>query len=135
MFLKNLSISGPVKMQLYKLQSIISPILLPNHHHNQLKIKRVVTVNFWCYCKRSWWKTIEMRGNLWAPGGGAEKTYVDTSKKTCRFVHLPVDLFGDFNKILNLNEKTSGNDRNLSMVVAFRETVRECNLTNLNMSK
>lgn len=39
--------------------------------------------------------------------------------------------FGDFNKILNLNEKIGSNDRNSNMVVDFREAVNECNLVDL----
>lgn len=39
--------------------------------------------------------------------------------------------FGDFNKILNLNGKCSGKDRNLNMVTSFREVVQACNLVDL----
>lgn len=38
---------------------------------------------------------------------------------------------GDFNEILNLNEKTGGNDRNLSMVADFREVINECKLSDI----
>ncbi|KAL9422716.1 hypothetical protein AB3S75_034905 [Citrus x aurantiifolia] len=39
--------------------------------------------------------------------------------------------FGDFNEILHPNEKLGGKDRNLDMVAAFRETVKDCNLIDL----
>ena len=39
--------------------------------------------------------------------------------------------FGDFNEILNLNEKLGGNDQNLNMVVDFREAMNDCNLVDL----
>lgn len=39
--------------------------------------------------------------------------------------------FGDFNEILNPNEKMGGNDKNLSMVAEFRDAVRECKLVNI----
>lgn len=56
-------------------------------------------------------------------------------KRLADLFTYPWTFFVDFNKILNLNEKTSGNDRNLSMVATFRETVRECNLTDLDVNK
>lgn len=38
---------------------------------------------------------------------------------------------GDFNEILNLVEKTGGNDRNLSMVAYFKAAVEDCHLTDV----
>ena len=39
--------------------------------------------------------------------------------------------FGDFNEVLNLNEKLGGKDRRVCMVNDFREAIRDCDLTDL----
>ena len=39
--------------------------------------------------------------------------------------------FGDFNEILNLQEKSGGNEKNIDMVVKFREAVQACNLVDV----
>lgn len=45
--------------------------------------------------------------------------------------NLPWLCFGNFNEILNPNEKCGGKDRNLNMVMSFREAVQDCNLVDL----
>lgn len=52
-------------------------------------------------------------------------------KRLAGLFTYPWICFGDFNEILNPNEKISGNDRNLNMVDEFREAVRECKLANI----
>lgn len=44
---------------------------------------------------------------------------------------LPWLCFGDFNEILQLNEKTDSNTRCLSMVSEFRDAVHDCGLTDI----
>ncbi|KAH9716467.1 hypothetical protein KPL71_021472 [Citrus sinensis] len=44
---------------------------------------------------------------------------------------LPWLCIGDFNKIMHPNKKSSGNDRNVSMISEFREVAYECNLINV----
>lgn len=39
--------------------------------------------------------------------------------------------FGDFNEILNLNEKSDGNDRNVQMIYEFRKIIEASNLVDL----
>ncbi|KAH9769036.1 hypothetical protein KPL71_011840 [Citrus sinensis] len=41
---------------------------------------------------------------------------------------LPWLCIGDFNEIMHPNEKSGGNDRNVSMISEFREVAYECNL-------
>lgn len=44
---------------------------------------------------------------------------------------LPWLCFGDFNEILQLNEKIDGNTRCLSMVNEFRDAVHDCGLIDM----
>ena len=44
---------------------------------------------------------------------------------------LPWLCIGDFNEIMHPNEKSGGNDRNVSMISEFREVVYECNLLDM----
>lgn len=39
--------------------------------------------------------------------------------------------FGNFNEILNLQEKLGGNEKNIEMVIKFREAVQACNLVDM----
>lgn len=41
--------------------------------------------------------------------------------------------FGDFNKILSLNEKNKGLDRNVVVIAEFRVVVRDCKLFDLGI--
>lgn len=43
----------------------------------------------------------------------------------------PLICFGDFNEILNLNEKMKGSDKHLNIVADFKEVVEEYQLIDL----
>lgn len=58
-------------------------------------------------------------------------TYVDFVAKISWFVQLPWLCFGDFNEILQLNEKIGKNDGRVSVINEFREVVKFCGLRDL----
>ncbi|KAH9735301.1 polyubiquitin 3 [Citrus sinensis] len=49
-------------------------------------------------------------------------------KRLADLSSLPWLCFGDFNEVLNTNEKIGGNERNVSMLTDFREALTECDL-------
>ncbi|KAL9431945.1 hypothetical protein AB3S75_027034 [Citrus x aurantiifolia] len=52
-------------------------------------------------------------------------------RRLASLFNYPWLCFGDFNEILNLNEKVGGNDQNLNMMADFREVVNDYNLVDL----
>ncbi|KAL9413837.1 hypothetical protein AB3S75_042347 [Citrus x aurantiifolia] len=46
---------------------------------------------------------------------------------------MPWLCFGDFNEVLNLNEKLGGKEKSVSMVNDFRETIRDRDLRDLGV--
>ena len=52
-------------------------------------------------------------------------------KRLAGIFSYPWCCFSDFNEILNLQEKSGGNEKNMDMVVKFREVVQACNLVDM----
>lgn len=77
-------------------------------------------------------------GKLWRCTGIYGHPEVNQKRHTWTLIKRLSGLFSylwiccsDFNEILNLAEKTGGNDRNLSMVADFKAAVEECHLTDV----
>lgn len=69
-------------------------------------------------------------------------TGIDQKKHTWTFLRrltslssLPWLCFGDFNEVLNLNEKIGGKDKRVCMVNDFREALRDCDLIDLGNTR
>ena len=53
---------------------------------------------------------------------------MDFDRRLKGLSHLPWLCIGDFNEIMHPNEKSGGNDRNVSMISEFREVVMNVTL-------
>lgn len=65
------------------------------------------------------------------PEGPQKKHTWTLLRRLAGLFSFPWLCFGDFNEILNLNEKLGGRERNMSMVANFKEAVNDCNLEDL----
>lgn len=77
-------------------------------------------------------------GRFWRCTGVYGHPETDQKKNTWELLRrlaglssLPWLCFGDFNEVLNLNEKLGGIDRRANLVNDFREALKDCDLTNL----
>ncbi|KAH9717801.1 hypothetical protein KPL71_021975 [Citrus sinensis] len=74
------------------------------------------------------WRCSEIYGH---PEVGQKRHTWTLLRRQVGLFTYPWICYGDFNEILNLNEKTGGNDRNLSMVADFKEVINECKLSDI----
>ena len=77
-------------------------------------------------------------GRFWRCTGVYGHPETDQKKNTWELLRrlaglssLPWLCFGDFNEVLNLNEKLGGRDRRANLVNDFREALKDCDLTGL----
>ena len=75
-----------------------------------------------------------MHWHIWPPGINAKRHTWTLLRRLAGLFNYPWLCFGDFNEILNLNEKLGGNDRCLNMVAEFREAVTDCSLVDLEVT-
>lgn len=73
--------------------------------------------------KGSYWRCIGVYGH---PESDQKKHTWELLRRLAVLSFLPWLCFGDFNEVLNLNEKSGGRDRRASMVIDFREAIRDC---------
>lgn len=78
--------------------------------------------------KGSYWRCIGIYGH---PESDQKKHTWELLRRLAALSFLPWLCFGDFNEVLNLNEKSGGRDRRASMVIDFREAIRDCGLMDL----
>lgn len=69
-----------------------------------------------------------MYESIWPPIIRLKKIYLGAIKRLTILSSLPWLCFGDFNDVMNLNEKLGGKDKRVSMVNNFREAIRDCDL-------
>lgn len=71
--------------------------------------------------------------NIYGPVNTFEKNIVWKEISNClvNFQNIPIILGGDFNTILNLNEKTGGILRTSQAIKEFKEWYSDLNLTNI----
>lgn len=77
-------------------------------------------------------------GNYWRCTGVYGHPESDQKRHTWELLRrlatlssLPWLCFGDFNEVLNLNEKLGGREKRVNMVNEFREAIRDCDLKDL----
>ncbi|KAH9770133.1 hypothetical protein KPL71_012275 [Citrus sinensis] len=103
---------------LWNYESDISIISYSNHHIDVV----VSEVN------RKKWRCTGIYGH---PKSMQKRHTWTLLRRLAGLFNYPWLCFGDFNEILNLNEKLGGNDRCLNMVAEFREAVTDCSLVDL----
>lgn len=52
-------------------------------------------------------------------------------KRLANFSSYPWCCFGDFNEVMHMYEKSGGNEKNVNVVIEFREVVQNCNLIDI----
>lgn len=72
-----------------------------------------------------------MYESIWPPIIRLEKIYLGAIKRLIVLSSLLWLCFGDFNGVLNLNEKLRRGDKRVSMVNNFREAIKDCDLMDL----
>lgn len=74
-------------------------------------------------------------GNYGNPTSNQKKHAWTLLKRLVDLSSLPWLCFGDFNKVLNLNEKIKGNEKLVDMVAEFREDHKKCELVDMRFTK
>ena len=74
---------------------------------------------------------MEMYWGVWHPENSQKRHTRTLLRRLAGLFNLPWLCFRDFNEILDLKKKLGGRERNLNMIIEFREAVNDCKLMDL----
>ncbi|KAH9769616.1 reverse transcriptase domain-containing protein [Citrus sinensis] len=81
--------------------------------------------------KGSYWRCTGIYGH---PEAAQKQHTWKLLRRLATLSSLPWLYFGDFNEVLNLNEKLGGNEKQVNSVADFREAVRECDFIDMGFT-